>query len=502
MINYTASPLDSNKTLLQAFHDIETYLKNNPIYKVYTANVNYTPGKSIYNVSDINVGDNTIAEHDVIFFMNAYVGVVSMAGQSEIAVTNVEDLRGPAGVIGPRGPAGATGPQGPAGATGPQGPAGAAGPQGPAGTDGQGFNFVGVWVDNSTYNKNDVVTRQLANGMNSTFICISAVTDSEIPPEQDSTHWRIYVSGVQGEQGPQGPQGPAGATGAQGIQGPQGPQGEQGEQGPQGPAGATGAQGATGPQGPQGPQGPRGADGTDGSSFSIIGTVNTISELPSTATAGTAYFVGTTPPRLVYVYDIETNTWINQGYLQGPQGEQGPQGPQGPAGANGEQGPQGPEGPQGPQGIQGVQGATGPQGPQGPQGERGPQGEPGPQGEAGPAGTDGETIGKYCHSILIKKQPENTTIYCNIYNNDPSEFTIDSLATFIREKRSKYYSATGASRSLVNSEFVIDIIVALVTPFSQLSAKAMHIENGVMVESNISIRPDTYSIQDSVSNTI
>ena len=403
--------------MLQAFHDIETYLKNNPIYKVYTANVGYTPGKSIYNVSDINVGDNTIAEHDVIFFMNAYVGVVSMAGQTEIAVTNVEDLRGPAGATGPRGPAGATGPQGPAGATGPQGATGAAGPQGPAGADGQGFNFAGVWVDNSQYNKNDVVTRQLANGMNSTYICISSVIDSEIPPEQDSTHWRIYVSGVQGEQGPQGPQGPAGATGAQGIQGPQGPQGEQGEQGPQGPAGATGAQGATGPQGPQGPQGPRGADGADGSSFSIIGTVNTISELPSTATAGTAYFVGTAPPRLVYVYDNETNTWINQGYLQGPQGEQGPQGPQGPAGANGEQGPQGPEGPQGPQGIQGIQGPKGEQGEIGPQGPAGANGEQGPQGPQGPAGVS--TIA-YKHSIYIAWS--GLYLYGNFYSNRATEY--------------------------------------------------------------------------------
>ena len=70
MINYTASPLDSNKTLLQAFHDIETYLKNNPIYKVYTANIGYTLGTNTYMLSNINVGENTIAENDVIFFNN------------------------------------------------------------------------------------------------------------------------------------------------------------------------------------------------------------------------------------------------------------------------------------------------------------------------------------------------------------------------------------------------------------------------------------------------
>lgn len=97
MINYTASPLDSNKTLLQAFHNIETYLKNNPIYKVYTANIGYTPGTNTYMLSNINVGKNTIAENDVIFFNNAYVGIVSAIGSTEVTVNNVTDIRGPAG---------------------------------------------------------------------------------------------------------------------------------------------------------------------------------------------------------------------------------------------------------------------------------------------------------------------------------------------------------------------------------------------------------------------
>lgn len=424
MINYTASPLNSNKTLLQAFHDIENYLKNNPIYKVYTADIGYAPGTNTYMLSNINVGENTIAENDVIFFNNAYVGIVSAVGSTEVTVNNVTDIKGPTGATGPQGPTGATGPQGPAGATGPQGPAGATGPQGPAGMDGQGFNFIGVWVDDNEYHKDDVVTRMLENGMNSAYICIENITGSNIPPEQDTTHWTVLVSGVQGKQGEQGPQGPTGATGAQGIQGPQGPQGEQGETGPQGPAGATGAQGAVGPQGPQGPQGPRGADGADGSSFTITGTVDSISDLPSTSTAGTAYFVGTTPPRLVYVYDTETNTWINQGYLQGPQGEQGPQGSQGPAGATGETGPQGPAGPQGPQGIQGVQGPQGEQGeqgPRGPQGETGPQGEPGPQGPQGPQGPAGVSTIAYRHNINIMLT-NGSYFFVSYYSSRESKF--------------------------------------------------------------------------------
>lgn len=103
MINYTASPLDSNKTLLQAFHDIETYLKNNPIYKVYTANIGYTPGTNTYMLRNINVGRNTIAENDVIFFNNAYVGIVSAIGSTEVTVKNITDLRGPDGQGVPKG---------------------------------------------------------------------------------------------------------------------------------------------------------------------------------------------------------------------------------------------------------------------------------------------------------------------------------------------------------------------------------------------------------------
>lgn len=420
MINYTASPLDSNKTLLQAFHDIETYLKNNPIYKVYTANIGYTPGTNTYSLSNINVGENNIAENDVIFFNNAYVGIVSAVGSTEVTVNNVTDIKGPTGATGPQGPTGATGPQGPVGATGPQGPVGATGPQGPQG-----------------------------------------------------------------------------------------------------------------PQGLQGPQGPRGADGADGSSFTIIGTVDTISDLPSTATSGTAYFVGTTPPRLVYVYDTETNTWINQGYLQGPQGEQGPKGPQGenalgynnivsmgrvPAAgdtfnvrtdlcsrtpvigdmflcifryqtrswltsckitdkvddvnytAS----------------ISFLQESTGETGPQGPQ------------------GVAGETIGQYCHSILITNANSTTIIYCTIFNNDPTEFTIDSLKQFVRSKGG-YYSASGVSITGLSGNAITCVVFALFVNAGNTLTYRRGYANPATNEvtaTYVTLSSTYDTIQDSVSNTI
>lgn len=94
------------------------------------------------------------------------------------------------------------------------------------------------------------------------------------------------------------------------------------------------------PQGPIGPQGPEGVSGTDGNTFFITGQVDTILELPdaNTTPIGTAYFVGTVAPRLVYAL-LEYGgipTWVNQGALAGPQGEQGPIGPQGEVGNQGD----------------------------------------------------------------------------------------------------------------------------------------------------------------------
>ena len=120
----------------------------------------------------------------------------------------------------------------------------------------------------------------------------------------------------------------------------------------------------------------------------------------------------------IYMFDGLTNTWINQGQLQGPKGDTGAQGPQGIKGDTGAQGPIGPKGATGPQGEQGIQGPkgntgakgdtgdvgpqgpkgdtgdTGPQGPKGDTGDTGPQGPQGiqgPQGEKGPAGPKGDT---------------------------------------------------------------------------------------------------------------
>lgn len=190
----------------------------------------------------------------------------------------------------------------------------------------------------------------------------------------------VNIRGPIGNTGPQGPKGETGNTGPQGLKGDPGVDGQNGADGVtphigdngnwfigdndtgKPSRGEKGEKGATGPKGPEGPQGLQGPAGKDGQSFKIVGSVNTVGELPETSTveAGTAYFVGTTTPRDVYVVNVETSSWVNQGKLQGPEG---PKGEQGPQGVQGEKGDTGPKGEQGIQGLKGEKGDTGPAGP-------------------------------------------------------------------------------------------------------------------------------------------
>ena len=248
--------------------------------------------------------------------------------------------QGPKGDKGDQGEKGDAGPRGPAGQTGEPGPKGDTGEPGPQGEKGQ----KGDKGDPFTY--------------------------EDFTPEQ--------LSALTGPQGPQGPKGDTGDTGPQGEKGdtgetgPQGPKGEPGDIGPQGPKGDTGD---TGPQGPKGdtgetgPQGPKGDKGDTGTGLDIKGTYESLEALQSAVTQpkqGDMYNVGASAPYTIYMWD--SDQWLSQGQLQGPQGERGPEGPQGPKGDQGEVGPQGPKG------DKGDQGNVGPEGPQGPKGDTGSAG--------------------------------------------------------------------------------------------------------------------------------
>ena len=260
--------------------------------------------------------------------------------------------QGPKGDKGDQGEKGDAGPRGPAGQTGEPGPKGDTGEPGPQGEKGQ----KGDKGDPFTYE--DFTSEQL-----------SALTGPQGPqgPKGDTGD-----TGPQGEKGDTGETGPQGPKGEPGDIGPQGPKGDQGEPGPQGPKGDTGD---TGPQGPKGdtgetgPQGPKGDKGDTGTGLDIKGTYESLEALQSAVTQpkqGDMYNVGASAPYTIYMWD--SDQWLSQGQLQGPQGERGPEGPQGPKGDQGEVGPQGPKG------DKGDQGNVGPEGPQGPKGDTGSAG--------------------------------------------------------------------------------------------------------------------------------
>ena len=108
--------------------------------------------------------------------------------------------------------------------------------------------------------------------------------------------------------------------------------------------------------------------------------VSDYSNLPSSATQGQVYAVGTEAPFELYVYN--NSSWVDFGQFP----KAGPKGDQGPQGEPGRQGQRGLTGEQGPRGYTGAPGTPGQAGPQGPQGEKGPKGD---KGDTGPAGKDG-----------------------------------------------------------------------------------------------------------------
>ena len=70
--------------------------------------------------------------------------------------------------------------------------------------------------------------------------------------------------------------------------------------------------------------------------------------------AGDAYGVGTSEPYDIYIFDGVTESWINNGPLQGARGEKGDKGDPGADGAPGKDGAQGPAGADGTPGQDGT----------------------------------------------------------------------------------------------------------------------------------------------------
>ena len=289
---------------------------------------------------------------------------------------DVGHIAGPMGNPGPVGPPGSIGPTGLIGPTGIQGAQGLQGPVGPMGLQGPPGPM----------------------GLQGTPGIMGA-------PGVQGGRGPAGPQGLQGPMGPAGPVGPmglvgpTGPVGPQGIGGPAGPVGPQGDQGPIGPMGPAGVNGPQGPAGSTGPIGPTGPGGIPGSVGTIQGAYPDAQTLIANAPTGNpANFYLDSSTQELYVWNMQSNAWLDVGSIQGatgpegpagPQGIQGPMGPVGPQGIQGDIGPEGPEGLQGPVGPVGPGGSMGPTGPAGPAGVQGPMGPAGPQGYQGPAGAVG-----------------------------------------------------------------------------------------------------------------
>ena len=194
------------------------------------------------------------------------------------------------------------------------------------------------------------------------------------------------AQGPKGDTGVQGPKGETGARGEKGETGPQGPKGDTGVQGPQGETGERGPKGDPGERGPKGETGAQGPKGETGAGFLVRGYYASASALEASVQepmAGDAYGVGVSEPYDIYIFDGVTESWVNNGPLQGAKGEKGDKGDKGDTGAQGPKGDPGADGAKGDPGERGPKGETGAPGEQGPKGETGSTGPQGPQGPAG-----------------------------------------------------------------------------------------------------------------------
>ena len=113
MIGYNPSHLNTNETLLEAFHRVEAYLKANPQYQVYQSSATYQEGTQEYALDTIVVPEgSTVGKGDVVLFSNVYYAVITAVSETTFSVETATNFRGAQGEQGPKGDTGATGGKG------------------------------------------------------------------------------------------------------------------------------------------------------------------------------------------------------------------------------------------------------------------------------------------------------------------------------------------------------------------------------------------------------
>ena len=107
---YEITPLSSNKPILQVVKEIEKYLKNNDLYKVYFIDASYIEGTIIYNVEDVKLSaSQVLTTNDIVLFDNSYFAVVDAVGETTFTIQNAVNFKGDKGDTGATGETGATG---------------------------------------------------------------------------------------------------------------------------------------------------------------------------------------------------------------------------------------------------------------------------------------------------------------------------------------------------------------------------------------------------------
>lgn len=203
MIGYNPSHLNTNETLLEAFHRVEAYLKANPQYQVYQSSATYQEGTQEYALGTIIVPEGSkVSSGDVVLFSNVYYAVITAVSETTFSIETATNFRGAQGEQGPKGDTGATGAKGETGL-----PAlmysknVILGPDASFSTDLDGYN--------RTPQINDICAYYSSN----TDTIVSGTIKEIRPDTQQVLVRKIATLSVRGPQGPSGPEGQDGKDG-------------------------------------------------------------------------------------------------------------------------------------------------------------------------------------------------------------------------------------------------------------------------------------------------
>ena len=101
MIGYNPSHLNTNETLLEAFHRVEAYLKANPQYQVYQSSAQYQEGTQEYTLNTIVVPEGSkVGAGDVVLFSNVYYAVIISVSETTFSIDTATNFRGTDGTNG------------------------------------------------------------------------------------------------------------------------------------------------------------------------------------------------------------------------------------------------------------------------------------------------------------------------------------------------------------------------------------------------------------------